>query len=140
MPLSRILRVALAEDYAPIRTILRQKLMTDPHIEVVGEANSPADLLTLCKNEKPAVLFLDLFMPGPSAPITITQLLADTPSLKILIISEEEDDVFIRVTTQMPIFGYLLKGDVPDYLFEAMFAVFGGNRWYSPSLRSKLEE
>jgi DNA-binding NarL/FixJ family response regulator len=137
---ARSLRVAVADDYAQIRTILRKILLTDPQIEVVGEAHSTADLIALCQSEKPDIVLLDLFMPGPGALFAVATLLSDLPSVKILVVSEEDEDVFVRVMARLPIAGYLLKGDVPDCLLEALGAVADDKRWFSPSLRALVEE
>lgn len=137
---TRLLRVALADDYDDIRTILRHMLLTNPRVEFVGEASSVAALMTLCQTETLDIVLLDLFMPGPGAPATVKALLADCPDLKILIVSEANEDVYVRTMAQLPIAGYLLKDDVADCLEEALLAVSKGTRWYSPSLRSRLDD
>jgi DNA-binding NarL/FixJ family response regulator len=135
-----LLRVALADDYTDIRTRLRQMLLTNPHVEFVGEAASVPALITLCQTVVPDIVLLDQFMLGSSAPITVNTLLTNCPDLKILILSEADEDVFVRTMAQLPIAGYLLKGDVADCLEEALLAVSGGSRWYSPSLRPRLDQ
>lgn len=136
----RSLRVALADDYTAIRTILRQLLLANPHVELVGEVASVPALLTLCQTTTPDIVLMDLFMPGENPAVTVKALLADCPDLKILIVSEADEDVYVRTMAQLPIAGYLLKGDVADCLEEALLAVSRGTRWYSPSLRSRLDE
>jgi DNA-binding NarL/FixJ family response regulator len=136
--MNRPLRVALADDYSAIRMILRTLLRTDPEIVLVGEAHSATDVITLCQKEQPEIVLLDLFMPGLTAPFTVRSLLASFPELKIIIISEEDDDVFVHAMTQLPICGYLLKGDAADCLLEAIHAVADGASWYSPSIRALL--
>jgi DNA-binding NarL/FixJ family response regulator len=132
--MNRPLRVALADDHSAIRTILS----TDPEIVVVGEAHNATDVITLCQKERPEMVLLDLFMPGLTGPFTVRSLLAYIPELKIIIISEEDDDVFVQAMAQLPICGYLLKGDAVDCLLEAVHAVADGASWYSPSIRALL--
>lgn len=135
MRIKRPLRVALADDYPAIRTILRTILSTDSSVEVVGEAFSATSVLALCRQEHPDILLLDLFMPDLAGPLTIQTLLALTPELKIIVVSGDDDDVYVGAVAKLPVCGYLLKGDVADCLLEAVHAVAGGATWYSPSLR-----
>jgi DNA-binding NarL/FixJ family response regulator len=137
---ARSLRVAVADDYAGIRTILREVLRTDPRVEFIGEAHSAAALLALCRTATPDIILLDLYMPGPPVSVTVDTLLQECPDVKILIVSEEDEDVFVRTIAQLPVAGYLLKGDVPDCLSEALGAVAEGQRWFSPSLRMLFDE
>jgi DNA-binding NarL/FixJ family response regulator len=128
------LRVAFADDYPGVRTFLRSLLATDPAIDLVGEAGSADDMIRLCRATHPQIVLLDVHMPGPATPVTVRTLLSDLPSVKILIVSAEDDDVYVRVMATLPICGYLLKGDVPDHLLSAIHAIAAGATWYSPTL------
>lgn len=130
------IRMTFADDYPAIRTILRALLAADQKIQIVGEATTGTEMLDLCRTTQPAVALLDLHMPGPMTPLLVLRLEAEAPEARILIVSEEDDDVYVRAMARLPIGGYILKADVPDYLLDAIHAVAGGTRWYSPSLRS----
>jgi DNA-binding NarL/FixJ family response regulator len=127
------IRVAFADDYPGVRTFLRELLATDPAIDLVGEAGTAGDMIRLCRATQPQIVLLDVHMPGPAAPVTVRTLLSDLPSVKILIVSAD-DDVYVRVMATLPICGYLLKGDAPDHLLSAIHAIAAGSTWYSPTL------
>jgi DNA-binding NarL/FixJ family response regulator len=131
-------RVMFADDYPGIRKILRTLLAADRAIEIVGEASNGTEALEVCRTTQPAVALLDLHMPGPITPLLVITLRADVPNIKILIVSEEDDDVYVRSMARLPICGYILKADVPDHLLDAIHAVAVGATWYSPALRSVL--
>lgn len=128
------LRIAFADDSPTIRAILRAVLARDRTLVVVGEAATGTDIVALCLKARPALVLLDLHMPGPHAPQTVRAILAGDPETKIIIVSVEDDDVYVRTMVPLPICGYVLKGDVPDHLLTAIHAVAAGVRWYSPAL------
>ena len=58
------LRVVVVDDEPLARKRLRRLLSAHPDIEVVGEAASGDEAVGLCLRERPAVVFLDIHMPG----------------------------------------------------------------------------
>jgi DNA-binding NarL/FixJ family response regulator len=58
-------RVALADDHPAIRAQMRRLLASDPALELVGTASNGDGLIALCRDQMPAIVLLDLQMPGP---------------------------------------------------------------------------
>lgn len=58
-----MMRVLIADDEAPARERLRQMLLAHPNIEVVGEAGTGAEAMSLVASLNPGLLFLDIQMP-----------------------------------------------------------------------------
>lgn len=58
-----ILRAVIVDDEAPAREILRELLSAHPNVEIIGEANSAASAIALCRDLRPDVVFLDVHMP-----------------------------------------------------------------------------
>lgn len=56
-------RVVVAEDDAPLRTLLRMVVSRDDRLEVVGEAADGREALQLVDEHDPDLLLLDLSMP-----------------------------------------------------------------------------
>lgn len=63
MPVERI-RTLIADDEKPARTRLRELLPREPHIEIIGEARDGREAVELIRTHAPALLFLDIQMPG----------------------------------------------------------------------------
>ncbi|MBX7219424.1 MAG: response regulator [Blastocatellia bacterium] len=59
-PLSAI----IVDDELIARLVLRELLGEHPHIQIVGEARSVMDAVTVVREEQPQVVFLDVQMPG----------------------------------------------------------------------------
>src|SRR5210317_1246551 len=56
-------RVLIVDDSTVVRAVLREMLLTDPEIEVVGEAADPYEARDKIKATNPTVLTLDVEMP-----------------------------------------------------------------------------
>ncbi len=53
-------RAAIIDDEAPAREVLRDLLAAHPNVRVIGEADSVANAVTLCRDLNPDLLFLDV--------------------------------------------------------------------------------
>src|SRR5690349_3131877 len=60
---TKMIRLALAEDHTIVRWALREALSKADDIEVVGEAGTAAETLSMVQNVKPDVLLLDITLP-----------------------------------------------------------------------------
>ncbi len=58
------IRIVLADDHAVVRSGLRLVLESEPDFEVVAEASDVASASRYVRGHHPAVLVLDLNMPG----------------------------------------------------------------------------
>ena len=59
-----MIQAVLADDEVLARQKLRQLLRDERDIEIVGECASANETLELVRETKPALLFLDIRMPG----------------------------------------------------------------------------
>ncbi len=55
-------RAVIIDDEAPAREVLRDLLAAHPNVRVIGEADSVANAVTLCRDLNPDLLFLDVQM------------------------------------------------------------------------------
>ncbi len=61
-----IINTLLVDDEPAAIEGLRLRLQAFPQIQIIGEAHSVAEALTLINNQQPALIFLDIDMPGQS--------------------------------------------------------------------------
>ena len=71
--------VVLADDHAVVRKGLRLLLEAEPGLRVVAEAGTVPDALQMARIHRPAVLVLDLNMPGGSSLEAIPALSQEGP-------------------------------------------------------------
>ncbi|MDI3421434.1 response regulator transcription factor [Streptomyces luteolus] len=115
------LRVVLADDERMVRTALRVILDAEPGIEVVGEAATGAEAVSVVRAERPDVVLMDVRMPeidGIRATEQILGSLAAPP--RIVVVTTFENDAYVYGALRAGASGFLLKRAEPDQLVQAV--------------------
>jgi two-component system NarL family response regulator len=132
------IRTLIVDDHALFRRGLEIVLVTEPDIEVVGEASDGAEAVKKAGEALPDVVLMDVRMPRSSGIEACRAIKDVAPSARIIILtmSDDEDDLFDAIKAGAS--GYLLK-DIPlDEVAEAVRSVHGGQSLISPSMAGKL--
>jgi two-component system, NarL family, response regulator LiaR len=134
-------RVVLADDHAVVRQGLKRLLNRAPEIEVVGEASNGLEALRFAKELQPDVLLLDIEMPIMDGIEVARRLQELGIHVRILILSAYDDREYIRALLDIGISGYLVKGEAPGKIIEAVRGIAQGQKgWVSPQIRKKIEK
>ena len=81
-----LLRVLVVEDSLTVRRRLCAALLTDPNIQIVGEADNGQRAIELCQSLRPDVITLDMHLPVMSGLSATEYIMAHCPT-PILIVS-----------------------------------------------------
>jgi DNA-binding NarL/FixJ family response regulator len=134
-------RVVLADDHDVVRQGLKRLLNRAPEIQVIGEASDGLEALNYVKELQPDVLLLDIEMPVMDGIEVARRLQELNIKVRILIISAYDDREYIRALLDLGVSGYLVKGEAPGKIVEAVRGVAQGQKgWVSPQVRKKLEK
>ena len=87
-----MIRVFVVDDSPFVRKVLRRVLTADPGIQVVGEAATGEEALSLIPDADPHVVTLDVEMQGISGLDVLRQLLLWRPGLRVLMLSAHTRD------------------------------------------------
>lgn len=97
-------KIAIIEDEAPARRLLREYLSHYPEMVVVGEALNGVDALRLIEEHQPEIIFLDVQMPG----LTGLEVLARLEELPLVVFSTAYDQYALEAF-EFHAVDYLLK-------------------------------
>lgn len=111
-------RLVLADDHEAIRSLLRSVLQTQGY-EVVGEAGGGLETILVCQRTTPAVVVLDLLMPGLSGPEIIRRLRSKIPVSRVVVFTGAVDDLSLGQAVLARPHGFVKKSDPLNYLFSA---------------------
>jgi DNA-binding NarL/FixJ family response regulator len=131
-------RILLADDHAVVRAGLRNALKELPNLEIVGEVGDGPALVDALEQLYPDCLLIDVTMPSFEPVAAIRQIRARYPSMKILVVSAYDDDVYVHGLLGAGVNGYHLKDQPLSDLRLAVQRVLAGERWVSSSLVDKL--
>ncbi|MCX6897705.1 MAG: response regulator transcription factor [Verrucomicrobia bacterium] len=132
--------VLLAEDHEIVREGLRNLLLAERDIEVVGEAATGRQAVALTKTLHPAVVVMDIAMPLLNGLEATRQIRKAFPDTKVLILSAHSDDAYVEQATAVGAAGFLLKQSSSHVLSEAIRAVQNGKTFFSPSITKRLHD
>ncbi|MFK7860813.1 MAG: LuxR C-terminal-related transcriptional regulator [Granulosicoccus sp.] len=132
-----LIRVVIVDDHPMFREGVRQTLVADPGILVVGEGASADDALQLSQELLPDVLLLDISMPGGGLNAA-NQVCQACPVIRIamLTVSENDDDVMLALKAGAA--GYVLKGVSSTGLINIVKSLHRGEMYVSPSLAARI--
>jgi two-component system, NarL family, response regulator NreC len=131
-------RVVVADDHEMIRAGLRSVLEHQIACEVVAEAASGADAISLVRQLQPDVLVTDMVMPGMSGLEVVRQVAALAPATRVIVFSMHSDDSYVREALRAGAMGYVLKESLSAELMAAIQHAVEGRRYVSPALSERI--
>jgi DNA-binding NarL/FixJ family response regulator len=132
------LRVLIADDHPVFRFGMRALLGADPETDVVGEASTGEEAVTLARQLAPDIVLMDLNMPGVNGIEATRDILAARPEVGILIVTMVDDDGSLFAAMRAGARGYLLKGADGAETLRAIRAVASGEAIFSPGVARRL--
>ncbi|SRR6266487_1298929 len=135
-----VLRILIADDHPLVRSGMRALLQTTEDLEVVGEAASGEQVVTLATTLQPDVIVMDLRMPGIGGIEATRRILQTNPHSRILVVTliEEDDSLFAALRAGAR--GYVLKEASEVEVLRAIRAVGEGEAIFSASMAQRLVE
>jgi DNA-binding NarL/FixJ family response regulator len=137
-----MIRVVIADDQQLIRGGFRSLLESEPDIEVVGEAGTGAEAVTVVAAQRPDVVLMDIRMPDGDG-LWATEQIAARPELaatRIVIVTTFELDEYVGQAIRAGASGFLVKDTEPVELIRAVRVVAGGDALLSPGVTRRLLE
>jgi len=132
------IRIVLADDHAVVRSGLRMLLDSEPDFEVVAEASDVDSARRYVRGHHPAVLLLDLNMPGGSSLEAIPAIREESPGTQIVVLTMQQEPAFARQALGTGALGYVLKEAADDELVEAVRRAAVGQSFLNPRLGARL--
>jgi len=134
------IRVLIVDDHPIVRQGVRSLLDTFTDIEVVGEADGPANALAEAARLKPDVVLLDVRLGEANGIEVARQMRRYHPDSRVIILTTYDDDEYLFGALQVGAHAYLLKDVALDELPAAIRAVHSGRRLLSPLLVDRVLE
>ena len=135
-----MIRVLLADDQALVRAGFRVLLDSAADIEVVGEASSGEQALTLAKDSRPDVILMDIRMPNMDGLEATRRIVADREmrGVRVLILTTFEVDEYVFEALRSGASGFAVKDIEPTELLQAVRVVARGDALLSPTVTRRL--
>ncbi|MCX2949127.1 response regulator transcription factor [Lentzea sp. NEAU-D7] len=120
-------RVFLVDDHEVVRVGIRELLSASPDLEVVGEAGSVTEALTMVPAANPDVAVLDVRLPDGNGIELCRELRSRLPELNVLMLTSFTDDEALFDAIMAGASGFVLKRIVGTDLTTAVKTVAAGH-------------
>lgn len=135
-----MIRVAIVDDHAIVRTGLRQFFSEQVDLRVCGEASNGREALELVRQGDIDVLLMDISMPDQSGVDALAAIKARAPDLPVLILSGFPEEHYATTLLRQGAAGYLNKECDPEEIVKAIRTVFRGRRYISAGVAELLAD
>jgi DNA-binding NarL/FixJ family response regulator len=137
-----VIRVAVADDQALVRSGFAVLLRSADDIDVVGEAADGREAVELARRARPDVVLMDIRMPEMDG-LEATRRIVGAPATaatKVLILTTFDLDEYVFEALRAGASGFLLKDTLPVDLLAAIRVVADGDALLAPKVTRRLIE
>jgi DNA-binding NarL/FixJ family response regulator len=128
--------ILLVDDHALVRAGLKRLLATLDLGEILEAANGQ-DALGLLRAEKPALVILDLNLPGLGG-LELLRRMIQAGARAILVLTMHAEPLYAKRALEAGAAGYVTKNASPDELLTAVRRVTAGGRYVEAELAQAL--
>ncbi len=133
-----IVKILIADDHELILNGIRDMLKNVKRYRIVGQASNGEEAVEKSLELKPDVIFMDISMPVLNG-IEATKIIVDKlPGIKILALTQQEENEYVMQILGAGGFGYLLKNSKKEEFIEAIESVLEGNKYLSKQISEQM--
>ncbi|MBC7376598.1 MAG: response regulator transcription factor [Burkholderiaceae bacterium] len=132
------IRIVLADDHDLVRSGIKALLSMVEGVQVIAEARSGQELITLVESLDPDLVMTDISMPGMDGITAIAHLRQSRPKVHLLVLSMYDTVDFVKRAVASGACGYLMKDAPPFELEQAVRSVIATGSYFSPVIAQRL--
>ena len=128
------IHILVADDNEFVRRAIRSVLQMEHDFKIICEAADGVAAIDEAAKLLPAVVVMDVSMPGIGGLEAARQIFEVSPSTEIVLLTEHAITEMARTALSMGIRGYVIKSDAAKDLPDAIRTVIQKKRYVSPGL------
>ena len=133
-----MIKIIIADDHQILIDGIKAMVEGDQEIKVVGTASNGQLALETIKKVDADILLLDLQMPVMDGMEAISHAIQIQPSLKILVLTTNDEGSIISEIFRKGAMGYLLKNSSREVLIQGIKDAYKGQKVLSAHLTMKM--
>jgi two-component system, NarL family, invasion response regulator UvrY len=131
------MKVLIVEDHPIVRNGLRRLLAAEGELEVREAANGK-EALDVFREQRAALVIVDLNLPGIGGLEVISRLKVADPGVRVLVLSMHDDQLHVTRALRAGAAGYVSKNAPPEEILEAVRRVAGGHTYLEREIAEEL--
>jgi two-component system response regulator NreC len=132
------IRLLLVDDHEVIRSGLRMLLDGEQDLDIIGEAGTGGEALSMAGELQPDIIIMDITLPDISGIEVTRQIMKADSGAKIIALTIHEDEQFFFTMLQAGASGYVPKRAAPEDLLDAIRTVQQGEIYIYPAMTKLL--
>jgi DNA-binding NarL/FixJ family response regulator len=112
--------IVVAEDNAVVREVLRGVIRQDKRLSIVGEAANGHAALELVHTFEPALVCLDILMPGMDGLTVLRTLREKHPAIPVIIVTGQSTSEVVTEALKLGAAGFVVKPFSAQKLLRAI--------------------
>ena len=132
------LNILIADDHEVIHNGIRDILRPFKTYNIVGNAYDGEEAVEKALQLKPDIIFMDISMPRQNGIEAIKIIKKKLPNIKILALTQHEENEYIVQILKAGGNGYLLKNSKKEEFIEAIESVMQDKRYLSKQLSEQM--
>ena len=133
-----VTRLVVVDDHDLAREGLKDILLDEPDIEVVGEAANGREALLVCSQLRPDMLLMDVRMPEMDGLSATREVKTRYPEISVLMVTMHENPDYLLEALKAGAAGYVLKDAPQEDVVEAVRQVREGESPLDSELAARL--
>jgi len=129
-----LIKVILVDDHKIVRDGIKAMTFLEKSIKIIGEASDYDSLTELLEKQLPDLIILDITLPGKTGTEIAEILKEKFPTIKILMLSANNDEDSIIEAIQAGAEGFLSKDTSREELLLAINSVCSGEGYFGEKL------
>ena len=117
----------IVDDAHEVRLLVKTRLRLSGRFRVVGEGTDGTDAVALARKHRPALMLLDVSMPGMDGLEALPRVLAVSPSTRVVMYSGFEEQGLAERARELGAADFIEKSTPVDLLVEQLTAALAGD-------------
>lgn len=131
-------KIAIVDDHPLMRKGLAQTLEAEPSLRVTAQLSKAEEMIQDLDILRPDLILTDISLKGMNGLELVKHLLARDRTLKILVVSRHEEDVYAERVIRAGAKGYIMKHEAAEVLLKAVRKILNGGIYVSEAVNERL--
>jgi len=129
--------IVIIDDHSILRNGLRH-ILEEHGYDVIGEAANAPEAMEVLARTVPAMVILDIGLPGKRGIELAGEILVLHPSIKIIFLTVHKDEEYVYQALSVGGYGYVLKDSVDTEIIEALEYAGQGRKYLTPLISNEI--
>jgi DNA-binding NarL/FixJ family response regulator len=130
----------ITDDHKLVRESLVMLFDADPRFEVLAHCGSGEEAVELANRWHPAIVMMDMNLPGINGFEATARILKESPLSKVLAVSMHTQPAYVRKFFQMGAMGYITKNSSREEMVNAIIEVYESRKYICDEIKNILAE